>query len=259
MNPSELESRLKTRRIGRRVLWFESTGSTNDIAIQHAHNPANEGLVVLAEEQTVGRGRRGRRWLSPRRSAILCSALLFPPERLNRPVVLTALAAVAVSEAITQVTGLQPQIKWPNDVQVLHKKVCGILVEQNRGTILGIGINVNTPAEAFAAEDLVHAASLAVLVGKPVDRQELLVTLLERLDRHYEELLAGGLDGLEAAWRERSGLAGRRVVVHHGSGLFLGQLREMTFDGLAVEEADGQVHLLEPERVEHVIALEDPA
>src|SRR5262245_1906379 len=111
--------------IGRRLLFLEQVESTNTVAAAHANDAANDGLVVVANEQTAGRGRHGRPWLSRPGEGLLLSVLLFPPEHLRRPVLLTALAAVAVCETIDAAAGLQPTIKWPNDVLIRGRKVCG--------------------------------------------------------------------------------------------------------------------------------------
>src|SRR5262249_51940124 len=129
MTPSA-EWRLKTRCLGRRVLVFDRLDSTNTFAAALAHDPANEGVVVLAREQTAGRGQYQRTWQAPAGTSVLLSVLLFPPPTLRRPALLTAWAAVSVCEAILQLTGLQAKIKWPNDVLIRGRKVCGILIEQ---------------------------------------------------------------------------------------------------------------------------------
>src|SRR5205807_10605382 len=116
---------------------------------------------------------------------VLLSVLLFPLADLRRPVVLTAWAAVSVCETILECTRLQAKIKWPNDVLLQGKKVCGILIEQSRGTVVGIGLNVNQSSEHFVAADLPDAASLAILTGKILDRRHILEVLIANLDEGY--------------------------------------------------------------------------
>ena len=136
--PDQIEHDLATRRIGLRIAVWSRVTSTNDLASRAAASLSNDGLVVLAEEQTAGRGRRGRRWTSPPRSSILMSVLLFPPAHLAPPVPeaafgcawLTALGAVATAEVVTAWTGRDATIKWPNDVRVNGRKIAGILVER---------------------------------------------------------------------------------------------------------------------------------
>src|SRR5207248_4183315 len=116
-----------SRRVGRRVLVYDRVASTNSLALELAGDPTSDGLVLVAREQTAGRGQHGRTWLSPAGSSVLLSAVLFPPPSLRRPAILTAWAAVSVCETIRETTGLQPTIKWPNDVFLEGKKTCGIL------------------------------------------------------------------------------------------------------------------------------------
>ena len=160
MTPHD-EWHLTTARLGRRVLHFTQLDSTNAHALALAGDPAHDGLVIVADEQTAGRGQHGRSWACPSGSGVLMSVLLFPPPELRRPAILTAWAAVSVCEVIVQTTGLQAQIKWPNDVLLQGRKVCGILIEQTRGTVVGIGLNVNQDAGHFAAAGLPQASSLA--------------------------------------------------------------------------------------------------
>src|SRR5260370_31766746 len=150
MSPRE-EWHLSTVHIGRRVLVYDRVDSTNSVAASLAGDPANAGVVVLANEQTAGRGQYGRHWECPSRAGVLLSVLLFPPPLLNRPAILTAWAAVSVCETVRQITGLPARIKWPNDVLLRGKKVFGILIEQGLATVAGTGLTVNQPPEASTA------------------------------------------------------------------------------------------------------------
>lgn len=240
--------------IGRRVLWHDSVDSTNRVAAGHAGDPANEGLVILADEQSAGRGRHGRRWQAPRASSLLLSILLQPPDHLRRPPLLTALAAVAVCETISAATQLQASIKWPNDVLVRGRKVCGVLVEQGRGTIIGIGLNVNTRPEDLPERPIYPAASLAMFTGRPLDREQLAVTLIRQLDQGYQELLGGHEGDLEARWRWHSGLLGRDVILRSQGTAHQGKLLELAFHGLLLQ-VDGELRQFSPELVEEVRLL----
>src|SRR6266851_1238289 len=159
MSPLE-EWHLPTQHIGRRVLVYDRVDSTNAVAASLAGDPANAGVVVLANEQTAGRGQYGRHWECPSGAGVLMSVLLFPPPSWNRPAILAAWAAVSVCETVRQITGLPARIKWPNDILLRGKKACGILIEQGLGTVAGIGLNVNQPPEAFTAQGLTHGSSL---------------------------------------------------------------------------------------------------
>lgn len=155
------------------------------LSLEHA-----EGALAVAEEQTEGRGRLGRSWESPPRVSILCSLVLEPAVETARLPELSVLAGRACAEAIRQVTGLEPRIKPPNDVLVGKRKVAGILAEARDGrVILGIGVNVNTEPSELPAGVTTTATSLLAELGDPVDRVELLVTLLQALEEHYDRWL----------------------------------------------------------------------
>lgn len=253
MAPEE-EWQLDTRRLGRRVLVFGRLDSTSDRAAALAEDRANDGVVVLAREQTAGRGQHGRTWQAPAGTSVLLSAVLFPPPALRRPALLTAWAAVSVCETILQSTGLQARIKWPNDVLVRGRKVCGILIEQGRATVAGIGLNVSQTAEMFAQAGLAQAASLATLSPGRLDSGEVARRLIARLDEEYDRLRRGDLATLEARWKRRVGLLGKGVVAECHHGAFRGRLRELGFAGLELEQPGGQTVTLRPEQVRHLEA-----
>lgn len=265
MTPRE-EWQLPTRRLGRRVLLFERVDSTNAQAAALADDSAHDGLVLLAEEQTAGRGQYGRSWTCPPGQGVLLSVLLFPPAALRRPVLLAAWAADAVSETIRACTGLEAQIKWPNDVLLAGRKVCGILIESKaRGrdtdptspgwaVVVGIGLNVNQTPEAFAEAALPEAGSLALFHRQPLDRAQVARQLIAQLDLEYDQLCRGELAPLEARWRQRLGLLGKPVLVEGPEKTYRGRLRTLTWDGLEVELAPEHVLRLRPELVKHVRA-----
>jgi BirA family biotin operon repressor/biotin-[acetyl-CoA-carboxylase] ligase len=251
MSPRE-EWHLDTAHIGRRVLLFDSLDSTSNHAAALAADPGNAGVVVIADEQTAGRGQYGRSWLCPEGAGLLLSVLLFPPPAARRPALLTAWAAVSVGETILRVAGLEATIKWPNDVLIHGRKVCGILIEQARGTVVGIGLNILQPAEAFAAAGLSEAGSLALFTDRALNRHEIARRLIAELDAGYARLCAGALSDLEASWKERLGLLGKRVVAECSGAVHRGQLREIAFDGLELALDDGRLLRLPPETVRHL-------
>jgi BirA family biotin operon repressor/biotin-[acetyl-CoA-carboxylase] ligase len=234
------------------VFVFDRLDSTNSYAAMLASDRANDGVVVLAAEQTAGRGQHGRNWQCPAGSGVLLSLLLFPPDTLRRPALLTAWAAVSVTETIHQATGLQATIKWPNDVLLRGRKVCGILIEQTRGTVLGIGLNVNQSAESLATALLPEASSLAVAAGARFDCADVARTLIAELDREYDALCRGDLQSLETRWREGIGLLGKDVVVECHDAVYRGRLRELAFGGLCLEVTPGETRRLLPESVRHL-------
>jgi BirA family transcriptional regulator, biotin operon repressor / biotin---[acetyl-CoA-carboxylase] ligase len=171
-------------RFGRPYEHVASTPSTQLLVAADAP----EGALVVAEEQTAGRGRLGRRWLAPAGTSLLCSLQLRPPVAPERLPELTVVASHACAEAIATLTGLEPGLKFPNDVLVGDRKVAGILAEAREGrVVLGIGVNVNVPAGELPQEVDRPATSLLAETGREVDRAELLAELLERLERRYDE------------------------------------------------------------------------
>jgi BirA family biotin operon repressor/biotin-[acetyl-CoA-carboxylase] ligase len=236
--------------VGRHVWRYAQLGSTNDLAARLGHDPSHHGTVILTDEQTAGRGQYGRTWQSPPGSSVLMSIVLFPPPELARPSILTAWAAVAVSEAILHATAWQAKVKWPNDVLMHGVKVCGILIEQGRAAVIGIGLNVNQTAAEFESAGLPLAGSLATVTGRSFETLEIARLLIDCLDREYHHLIRGGLATLEACWKWRLGLLGRDVVIEQFDGTrHRGRLREAAFDGLTLERADGSIATLVPEQV----------
>ena len=215
--------------IGRRHVHLAETDSTNTRAAEFAADPANDGTVVTADVQTRGRGQHGRTWQSPPAANVLLSTLLFPPPELRRPAILTAFAAIVVVETVLETTGETATIKWPNDILVRGKKVCGILseagvrsAEHGPQFVVGIGLNVNLSADDFARMELPDATSLSILAGQPLDVPDVRRSLIESLDTEYGRLLTGGLatwkslgNGDRAAGRAGYGRADGRL---HGPG-----------------------------------------
>jgi BirA family biotin operon repressor/biotin-[acetyl-CoA-carboxylase] ligase len=236
--------------VGRCILRLPRIGSTNDLAAVHAADPAAEGLVILADEQSQGRGQPGREWFAPPGTALLMSVVLQPPPELCRPVLLTALAAVAVCETVYSITHRQARIKWPNDVLLSGRKVCGILIEQyGPGVVLGLGLNLSVPTDAFAAAGLLRAGSLADFTAVRPSRDRVLGLLLAALDQRYDELCRGQPEEIESLWRWYSGLMGREVEVRTARGNYRGRLATMSFDQVVVVAGTNQHHTWYPEEI----------
>ncbi len=241
--PDQIEDNLGTLRVGRRIAVWKRVSSTNDVAIRAAGSIANEGLVILAEEQTAGRGRRGRTWTAPPGSSILMSVLLFPPPALAETAWLTALGAVATAEVVAAWTGLDAgiTIKWPNDVRVGGRKIAGVLVERGQGAVIGIGLNANVEPEAFPPELHATATSLGIVTGRRIDRSELARALLQRLDAWYELGRTCGPESLNRPWRDRSEHLGQTVAVATPQGPVLGRLDDLHLQhGLSLTLPDGR-------------------
>jgi BirA family biotin operon repressor/biotin-[acetyl-CoA-carboxylase] ligase len=247
------EEQLSTLLIGRRVLYFPTVESTNTVAAEFSKDVANDGLVVLADQQEAGRGRFGRTWTARPGEGVLLSLLIFPPEPLRRePGILTAFAAVAVCETIYALTQLPTTIKWPNDVLLNGKKVCGVLVEQGKGTIIGIGLNVHTSAEVFSEQGLPDASSLAMFTSIQRSTSEVARTLIQHLDMTYDEIRRGFVTDLEARWRWQTGLLGTDVVVQTTADTYQGRLLDLTFSSVLLETAEGELRGIASQQIEHI-------
>lgn len=233
---------LVTSFIGQEVSCYPSLPSTNDVAKIRAKEGAKEGTVIVAEEQTAGRGRIKRRWLSPR-GGIALSIILYPP--LDYLPSLIMVASLAVAHAIERVTGLKAQIKWPNDVLVSGKKVCGILVESDvRGNrvdyaVIGIGINANIKLSEFP-QIAPMSTSLSQELGQDVSRCEIVRSLLTEAERLYLALASG--DSVFKQWRNRLVTLGQEVQVSSAEATYKGIAEAVASDGsLLLRQPDGDL------------------
>jgi BirA family biotin operon repressor/biotin-[acetyl-CoA-carboxylase] ligase len=238
----ELHMRLKTRFTGRKLAYFTTLPSTMDAAREMAKQGTAEGTAVIAGEQTAGRGRLGRSWFSPRGS--LAMSVILRPELSQAPQ-LIMMASLAVAGTVRDVTGLDAGIKWPNDILIKGKKVCGVLIENEiRGdelaySIIGIGLNINVPIKS--QPDIAPiATSLSDELGKPVSYEEITAALLNHLEEYYLRLTAGGSLALE--WRARMVSIGKRVRVQSGDSVLEGNAEDVTSGGaLLLRRSDGSL------------------
>jgi len=245
--PEELASALTLARerlgvFAHRILWYPEVGSTNDVANTFAERDAGEGLVVIADRQTSGRGRMGRSWASPAGAGIYVSVVLRPSPDVAR--LLTIAAGVSVADGIASSTGLSTHVKWPNDVYVGGRKLAGILAEgAMRHVVLGIGINVQ-PA-AYPPDVAARATSIEAELGKPVDRGLVLSECLVALAARYQELVQGGARLVIDAWRARAApMLNRRVEWESGGERQSGLAENIDDDGaLIVKGAAGTLRI----------------
>ena len=193
----QLQAALPGAIVGRKIIVLEQTSSTNDaisrIALIDASSSIPEGLVIFAEYQTDGRGQRGNRWESTERKGLWFSMLLRPDIQLGESGRLTVWAIEAISDVIRTTFGLEPSIKLPNDIQIHGRKVSGVLVEMRAQdqaphlAVVGIGINVNQSRDDFPADLQDRATSLAIALGRQVNRQNFAIALLRQLDVTYRQ------------------------------------------------------------------------
>ncbi len=228
-----------------RILRFESLPSTNTELARQASEGACEGLSIVAEEQTAGRGRLQRAWSSPKGAGLYFSVLLQPTIALEQWPLITFMAALAVAEALSEAGDVNTDIKWPNDLLSGERKICGILAESvetptGRAVIVGIGINLT--ADAYPAEIAAVATSVAEASGRTPEREALLAALLRALSRWYSLLHeVDGREKIVAAWTSRSSYAnGKAVQVANGDEVWQGITRGVESDGaLRLETTDG--------------------
>jgi BirA family biotin operon repressor/biotin-[acetyl-CoA-carboxylase] ligase len=235
-----------------RVFVFDELGSTNSTASELART-VSDPFAVVARFQSAGRGQYGRVWQARPGSSLLLSLAIHLPGQLARPVALTALTTVAVAETVYTLTGLQARIKWPNDLLVRGKKVCGVLIERTASTVIGVGLNLNQTPEDFAEAGLEGATSLGALTRRAFEIREVAECLLGRLFAELGRLQAGEQVALEADWKWRVGLLGRPVVVDcHDGSRSAGRLREMGFDGIELDIPGGSTIRIIPESIRHI-------
>ncbi|MBF0122984.1 MAG: biotin--[acetyl-CoA-carboxylase] ligase [Candidatus Omnitrophica bacterium] len=244
LTPSEIQFGLRTKILGRACVHFDSIASTMNEAFRLAMEGASEGTIVVAETQTKGRGRLGRSWSSPKSKGIYCSIILRPGGAPAGVAPLTLLTAVAVSEAVERVSSVRPLIKWPNDLLVKDKKLCGILTEMRAETdriefvIIGIGLNVNSTPRQLVPE----AVSLKQVLGHSVSRVILLQEVLRAIESRYIDVQKNGFGATFVAWRERSATIGRKVRFQEKGGMMEGVAVDLDSDGgLLVKLASGKI------------------
>lgn len=221
--PLEVTPYLKTDRFGHQIHYCKEINSTNDLAKKLALGDAEEGTTVIAEEQKSGRGRLGRKWISPY-GGIWFSIILRPKINPVDASKATLLAAVAVTDAIINLTGLKVKIKWPNDILVEGKKLAGILTEMDAEfdkinfLILGIGVNANIDLEIFPSDFRDKTTSLKSLLNKNINRKILLADILKELEKSYFNFLKDRPDNsfakiVQSRWHDLDGIAGSNIKV----------------------------------------------
>jgi BirA family biotin operon repressor/biotin-[acetyl-CoA-carboxylase] ligase len=223
--------------VGRDIRVFEETGSTNDVVEKLARDGVKEGVVVFAESQTKGRGRLGRKWISPARKGLWFSVLLRPDLRPQAATQLTVAAATALVRAIGEQTGIAPEIKWPNDILIKGRKVAGVLTELSaeldhiKHLILGIGVDVNLNASEFPADLRKQATSLKTETGRALQRSDLAAAILRELDRDYERIRQHRFECIADEWEQQCATLGRRVSIQIGARVLHGQAESLDDDG----------------------------
>lgn len=239
LRPEGLREALKSTIFSNNISLFESTDSTNGQAKDLCVQGAPEGTLVLAEQQTAGRGRRGRTWQSPGRVNLLLSIVLRPPIEPERAFVLTMILALAAGDGVSDICGLRPVIKWPNDLYVGGRKLAGILTEfsvkENRieYMVLGMGLNVNWDPDENP-DILNPATSLLRETGHRINREDLLVRIMKHFDESYKILLSGKIMGFYRKWNKRSMVLGQEVEVESDGKILQGTARKIDKKGALI-------------------------
>jgi len=241
--PFEATQGLDTKFIGKKIYYFDGVPSTMNIAMQLGIKGAPEGTLVVAEYQTKGRGRLGRSWFSPKYKGIYLSLLLKPKISPIDAPILTLLAAVSICEAVKAITGLDTQIKWPNDILIHHKKLGGILTELNAEmdeinfVIIGIGLNVNNDKKTLVS----GATSLREQKKENINRINLMQEILRRIEANYLSFQERGAHPLIEKWREHSITLGKRIKVYSHKEHIEGEAIDIDMDGGLLVRKDSGV------------------
>jgi len=248
--PQEIQRGLSTNYIGKEIHYFPELKSTNIMAKEkalHIEERIAEGTLIITERQSAGKGRLGREWFSPA-GGIWLSIILYPqlsPSYISRITLMTAVAAVKAIEICTQI---EPQIKWPNDILINEKKVCGILTEISaeldiiNWLVVGIGINVNIDHREFPEDIQENTISLKEALGKEVLRVKLAQTFLQEFEKYYDKLKRKEFPSILREWKLYSHTLGRKIRVDMGERIITGEAVDINGEGaLILKKEDGEL------------------
>ncbi|HBG77562.1 MAG TPA: biotin--[acetyl-CoA-carboxylase] ligase [Phycisphaerales bacterium] len=239
LDADAIKSNLNAERIGREIIIYKSTSSTNDIAAQYANGGGkNDGVVVLAEQQTAGRGRRANKWLSQTGKSILCSVLIRDNGISSD--IIPLVSAVAVAETVGKYA--DAKIKWPNDIFLADRKVAGILIDGivragQKFYVIGIGINCHQRREDFVGELRDTATSIDIQTGGVCDRNKVAAELLTNLE-HYLAAASDNPASIIEKWQSRNMLSGKKITVEYNGERFTGNC-------IGIEPTEGLIIQLE--------------
>lgn len=245
----EIRLGLRTSFIGRNIHYEDSVGTTQKIAHRLAYEDVPEGTVVIAEEQISGRGRMNRKWHSPKYTGIWMSLILRPNIPLTKAPQLTLLTAVSVVQAIEDLAGLTPEIKWPNDILLNGKKIAGILTELQaesdriHSIIIGMGINVNQKLTDLPLDLQKTASSLLIEKGEEISRASLIKSIFSQFEKLYSLYLDKGFLPIKLLWESYAISIGKQIKARTLLGTIEGKALGITDDGvLLIKDKDGVIH-----------------
>lgn len=243
LSEREIRRGLKTKSFGNKIYTFSTIDSTNSCARALANVGAPEGVVVYSEEQTAGRGRLGRTWISKPEENLMFSLLLrpqIPPESLN---LLPLYVGVAVAQAIEKVTNLNVECKWPNDLLINKQKVAGILIEsalsQSKVDFVVIGVGINVNQREFPPDLMQKATSLSLEARTQIDRAHLFREILSVLEQHYTKSYATGFQSIVPFWQERSTIINKPITVSQSGTIVSGVVKGLSKEGGLVLRVNG--------------------
>lgn len=243
--PEELNQLLKTEFIGRNINYLEQLDSTNLYAKRTAETDFEDGTIVIAEEQTKGKGRLGRTWVSPKGKGIWMTIMLKPQINPADAAKVTLLAACAVSRAIENTCGIYPKIKWPNDIVINGKKLCGILTEMSAELdeinyiLVGIGINANLGIEDIPEELQPMATSIKIEKGYPVNRKYLTAEIINNFEAYYKAFIeTGSIKEFIKEYKEKSAVLGKKVNIKSSTIELQGTVIDITEEGALLVRLD---------------------
>lgn len=243
LQADQIRSELTTGFIGEPIIILKSTDSTNDYALDNVNL---HGAVVLAEEQTAGKGRMGRNWISPRGKSVLMTVVFLPEQSISRLLPLTLACGVAVAEGLQKSCNVITGLKWPNDVILNGRKVSGVLVESQLSgsdavkVVTGLGINVSQQEDDFP-DDLRHPATSLQLEGyERVNRNSLIASVLNALESYYIQIAEGDTAGTVERWKQRSLQLNTRVRCSRETGETIGTFVDLAADGAALVKESGK-------------------
>lgn len=248
--PQEIQRGLSTNYVGKEIYYFPELKSTNIRAKEkalHGAEEISEGTLIVAERQSAGKGRLGREWFSPV-GGIWFSVILYPqlsPSYISR---ITLMTAVAVVKSIKICTQIKSQIKWPNDILINEKKVCGILTEMSaeldiiNWVVVGIGINVNIEHREFPEDIQENTISLKETSGKEISRVKLAQTFLQEFEKYYEILKRREFSSILKEWKLYSHTLGKKIRVDIGERIITGEAVDINEEGsLILKKEDGEL------------------
>lgn len=246
--PDQIVASRQGKAIGHTLIYEHEVSSTNEVAHSLARQGNPEGIVVIAERQTRGRGRLGRSWFSTPGKGLTLSVLLRPPIPPTRAPQLTLVTAAALAAGLRSETGIPVRLKWPNDLRIGGRKTGGILTEMAATgrtidhVVIGIGLNVNQDPAGFPEEIRHMAVSLAEAAGGPMPRQRILDAVIDSLDHSYARYLSDGFEPVREIWESLSDMIGQEVTVREHERVVSGRARGIDDEGfLLVEASDGTI------------------